>query len=344
MMGDETTASGTIAAVVSRAGGSIDGPESLVDATIPAPGDPTGHDLLVDVRAVSVNPVDVKRRAAGAAGQERVLGWDAAGTVVAVGDEVTLFQPGDEVFYAGSIDRPGSYARRQLVDERIVGRKPTTLDFAHAAALPLTSLTAWEALFDKLRFDAESTGSMLVLGAAGGVGSILIQLVKELTGVRVLATASRPESRQWVESLGADVILDHHAPDFEQQILDAAPVGVDYVFTAQSRGRIPLFTKVVRPFGQIVAIDDERDLDLFALKDKAISWHWEAMFARSRHNWDPIAQHRILESIAELIEAGRLRSTLTRTLSPMNAANLREAHRIVESGGAIGKIVLADSA
>jgi len=344
MTNDKSTASETIAAVVSRAGGSIDEPGSLVDATIPAPGDPTGHDLLVEVRAVSVNPVDVKRRIAGTGGQDRVLGWDAAGTVIAVGDEVTLFHPGDEVFYAGSIDRPGSYARRQLVDERIVGHKPASLDFAHAAAMPLTSLTAWEALFDKLRLDRESTGSMLVLGAAGGVGSILIQLIKALTGVRVLATASRPESRQWVESLGADVILDHHAPDFEERILDAAPGGVDYVFTAQSRGRIPLFTKIVRPFGQIVAIDDERDLDLFALKDKAISWHWELMFARPRHNWDLVAQHRILESIAELIEAGRIRSTLTRTLSPMNAANLREAHRIVESGGAIGKIVVADSA
>src|SRR5690606_10182678 len=174
-----------------------------------------------------------------------------------------------------------------------------------------------------------------------GVGSILIQLVKELTGVRVLATASRPESRQWVESLGADVILDHHAPDFEQQILDAAPVGVDYVFTAQSRGRIPLFTKVVRPFGQIVAIDDERDLDLFALKDKAISWHWEAMFARSRHNWDPIAQHRILERIAEFIESARPRSALPWSRSPVNSPNLRERHRIIESGRAVGKIVVA---
>jgi len=344
MTTDETTASETIAAVVSRAGGSIDGPDSLVDATIPAPGEPTGHDLLVDVRAVSVNPVDVKRRAAGSGGQDRVLGWDAAGTVVAVGDEVTLFRRGDEVFYAGSIDRPGSYARRQLVDERIVGHKPAGLDFAHAAALPLTSLTAWEALFDKLRLNDESTGSMLVLGAAGGVGSILIQLVKALTGVRVLATASRPESREWVASLGADVILDHHAPDFDQQVLDAAPGGVDYVFTAQSRGRIPFFTKVVRPFGQIVAIDDERDLDLFALKDKAISWHWELMFARPRHNWDLIAQHRTLERIAELVESGRIRSTSTRTLSPVNAANLREAHRIIESGRAVGKIVVAESA
>jgi zinc-binding alcohol dehydrogenase family protein len=336
---------GAVAAVVSRAGGSIDGPESLVDVSLPAPGLPAGHDVLVDVKAVSVNPVDVKIRASGnRAHKDRVLGWDAAGTVVAVGDEVTRFRPGDEVYYAGSLDRPGSYARRQLVDERIVGHKPTSLGFAEAAALPLTALTAWEALSDKLRLGADSTGTMLVLGAAGGVGSILIQLVKALTDVRVIATASRTETRTWVEGLGADVIVDHRAPDLDRQVLAAAPGGVDYVFTAQSKGRIPLFTKVVRPFGHIVAIDDERDLDLIALKDKAISWHWEFMFARARYNWDLSAQHGALEQLARLVDAGRIRTTLTQTLAPLNAASLREAHRIVESGGAIGKIVVADPA
>ena len=344
MTTNQITGHETVAAVVSRAGGPIEGPDSLVDATIPAPGEPTGHDILVAVKAVSVNPVDVKVRASGNRGQkDRVLGWDAAGTVVAVGDEVTLFQPGDEVYYAGSLDRPGSYARQQLVDERIVARKPTSLDHAAAAALPLTAITAWEALFDKLRLDQDSTGTILVLGAAGGVGSILIQLVKALTGVRVIATASRPESRAWVEGLGADVVVDHRASDLDRQILAAAPGGVDDVFTAQSKGRIPLFTKVVRPFGQIVAIDDERDLDVMALKDKAISWHWEFMFARPRHGWDLIAQHRLLARVAELVDAGRLRTTLTQTLTPLDAASLREAHRIVESGRAVGKIVVADT-
>ena len=332
----------TVDAVVTRAGGPVDAPESLVDARIPAPGNPTAHDLLVEVRAVSVNPVDVKVRAATRSGNERILGWDAAGTVLRVGEQVTLFRPGDEVFYAGSLDRPGSYSRQQLVDERIVARKPASLDFAQAAALPLTAITAWEALFDKLRLSAESTGTMLVLGSAGGVGSILIQLVKALTGLRVIGTASRPESAEWVSGLGADVVLDHRDPELAARIRAVAPEGVDFVFTAQSKGRVPLFTQVVRPFGQIVAIDDEHDLPLYALKDKAISWHWEFMFARPRHGWDLIAQHDLLERIAELVDAGRIRTTLTRTLTPIDAASLREAHRIVESGRAVGKIVVAE--
>ncbi|MDC4233741.1 zinc-binding alcohol dehydrogenase family protein [Actinomyces sp. B33] len=332
----------TIPAVVSRAGGRLDGPDSLVDATIAAPGAPTGHDLVVEVQAVSVNPVDVKVRASGnSGGEERVLGWDASGTVLAVGEDVTLFRPGDEVFYAGSLERPGSYAAQQLVDERIVGPKPSTLTHAEAAALPLTSITAWEALFDKLGLTVDSTGSLLVLGAAGGVGSILIQLAKALTGVRVIATASRPESRAWVEALGADAVVDHGADDLDQQILAASPGGVDYVFTSQSKGRIPLFTEVVRPFGEIVAIDDERDLDLLALKSKAISWHWELMFTRPRYGYDLEAQHRALTRIAELVDAGRIRTTLTQALAPLDAARLREAHRIVETGHAVGKIVVS---
>jgi zinc-binding alcohol dehydrogenase family protein len=339
MLTEQTDRSSMIEAIVTRRGGSIDSPDSLVDAQVAAPGAPTGHDLLVEVKAVSVNPVDVKIRAAGPRGGERILGWDAAGTVLRVGEEVTMFRPGDDVYYAGSLDRPGSYTRRQLVDERIVARKPASLSFAEAAALPLTAITAWEALFDKLRLNAESTGTILVIGAPGGVGSILIQLVKTLTSVRVLATASRPESKEWVEKLGADVVLDHRDPDLAGQILAAVPGGVDYVFTANSRGRIPLLTRVVRPFGQIVAIDDERDLDFYALKDKAISWHWEFMFARPRHGWDLIAQHDLLERLAQLVDSGRIRTTLTRSLSPINAANLREAHRMVESGGAVGKIV-----
>lgn len=243
---------------------------------------------------------------------------------------------------ATQLRRPGSYAAQQLVDERIVGPQPTTLGYAEAAALPLTGITAWEALFDKLGLTEDSAGTLLVLGAAGGVGSILIQLAKALTGVRVIGTASRPESRAWVESLGADVIVDHTAADLERQILAAAPGGVDYVFTSQSRGRIPLFTKVVRPFGEIVAIDDERDLDYLALKDKAISWHWELIFTRPRYGYDLEAQHRALTRIAELVDAGRIRTTLTRTLTPIDADRLREAHRIVETGHAIGKVVVAD--
>lgn len=340
-MPDLDTEPETIAAVVSRSGGPLDGPGSLVDSRIPAPGTPTGHDLLVEVRAVSVNPVDVKVRASGNRTRaDRVLGWDASGIVLATGREATLFQPGDEVFYAGSLDRPGTYAARHLVDERIVGRKPTTLSHPEAAALPLTAITAWEALFDKLRFTADSSGTLLVLGAAGGVGSILIQLAKVLTGLTVIATASRAASQEWVRSLGADVVLDHHEPGLAAQVLAIAPGGVDAVFSPRSAGRIPLFTKVVRPFGQIVAIDDEHDLDLYALKDKAITWHWEFMFARPRHGYDLAAQHDLLDRIAGLVEAGRIRTTLTSRLSPINAASLREAHAAVETGHSIGKIVV----
>ncbi|MDO5065606.1 MAG: zinc-binding alcohol dehydrogenase family protein [Actinomyces bowdenii] len=345
-MSDDHTANAPTAAstpaVVSRAGGPLGHPGSLVDTRIPAPQAPTGHDLLVEVRAVSVNPVDVKVRASkNRDAAERVLGWDAVGTVLAVGEEVRLFRPGDEVFYAGAIERPGSYAGQQLVDERIVGPKPSSLDDAQAAALPLTAITAWEALFDKLGLSQDSTGTLLVLGAAGGVGSILIQLAKALTGLRVIATASRPESQQWVRSLGADAVVDHSAQDLDALILKEAPDGVDYVFTPQSRGRIPLLTRVVRPFGEIVAIDDERDLDLFALKSRSISWHWELMFTRSRHGYDLEAQHDILTRIAGLIDEGRIRTTATRVLTPISAETLREAHRLIETGHTTGKIVLS---
>lgn len=334
----------TIPAVVSRAGGALEGPDSLIDAEIPAPEAPTGHDILVEVKAVSVNPVDVKVRAGGGTStDDRILGWDASGTVVAVGEDVTLFQPGDDVYYAGSLERSGTYAKYQLVDERIVGNKPKTLNHAEAAALPLTTITAWEALFDKLRLTAEDTGTLLVLGGAGGVGSILIQLAKTLTGVRVIATASREESRTWVESLGADVVVDHSADDFEQQILQAAPERVDYVFTPQSKGRMPLFESVTRPFGQIVAIDDEGDLDFMSLKGKAISWHWEFMFARPRHGWNLIAQHNLLNAVAERIDAGQIRTTLTRTYSPLDATQLRRAHADVETGHVAGKVVVAEA-
>jgi len=342
MTSAHTSLTGTMRAVVSRSGGPVAGALSLVDTHIPAPAAPTGHDLLVDVRAVSVNPVDVKLRAAGGdTTEDRVLGWDASGTVVAVGEQVTLFEPGDDVYYAGTLDRPGTYAAQHLVDERIVGHKPTTLTHAEAAALPLTTITAWEALFDKLRLRKESTGTLLVLGGAGGVGSILIQLAKALTDVRVIATASRAQSREWVHELGADAVVDHGAPDLEDQILQLAPGGVDYVFTPQSRGRMPLFVAVTRPFGQIVAIDDEKDLDFAALKGKSISWHWEFMFARPLHRWDLLAQHDLLDAVAGHVDAGRLRTTLTRTYTPLDAKQLRRAHTDVETGHVVGKVVVA---
>lgn len=337
-----TTLPATMPAIVTRSGGALTTPGSLVDAEIPTPGMPTEHDILVEVHAVSVNPVDVKVRATGAGG-ERVLGWDASGTVVAVGADVVGLSPGDEVYYAGSIERPGSYARYQLADARIAARKPLTLSHAEAAALPLTAITAWEGLVDKLRLGETSTGSLLVLGGAGGVGSMVIQLAKALTGLTVIATASRPESREWALSLGADAVVDHAAPDLAEQIRAVAPGGVDAVFSTQTRGRIPLLVDVVRPFGQIVAIDDEKDLDLFALKAKSLSWHWELMFVRPRTGWDISAQGTLLARVAELADAGRVRTTLTREITPFSAASLREAHALVESGRMIGKVVVSDA-
>ncbi len=323
----------------------LDDPQSLIAREVPRPLlEP--HDLLVDVKAVSVNPVDVKQRARAAAHGFRVLGYDAAGVVVETGSAVTLFEKGDQVYYAGALDRPGSNAQLQAVDERIVGRKPASLSFADAAALPLTTLTAYEALFDTLRLDPSSEGTLLIVGAAGGVGSIMIQLAKvKAPGVRIIGTASRPETVAWVTELGADAVVDHRG-DLAENVLAVAPEGVDWIFTAASDkpGAVAAYVKISKPFGQIVAIDDPHHLDVVSLKGKALSWHWEFMFARSRHHSaDMIAQHRILNEVAELLDEGRVRSTVTQRFSPIDPAQLREAHRIVESGRAIGKVVVFDA-
>jgi zinc-binding alcohol dehydrogenase family protein len=331
----------TIDAVVTRSGGDLANPESLIDAQLPVP-QATGRDLLVDVRAISVNPVDVKVRASHSpSGKDRVLGWDASGVVVAVGPDASLFTVGDEVYYAGDLTRDGSYATHQVVDERIVGRKPRTLSHPEAAALPLTTITAWEGLFDKLRLDATSAGTLLVVGGAGGVGSILIQLAKKLTSLRVIATASRPESQAWAREMGADEVVDHSA-DLEAQVRRVAPDGVEYIFTSQTQGKLPVFNAVIKPFGQIVAIDDEKDLDISSLKSKSVSWHWEFMFARSMHQApDMVRQHELLNRVADLVDEGDLRTTLTETLSPFSADTVRRAHAIVEAGHAIGKVVIS---
>jgi NADPH:quinone reductase len=316
---------------------------SLVPTTIPEPV-PGPYDLLVEVRAVSVNPVDVKLRGgAEPDGGVRVLGFDASGTVRAVGDAVSLFSPGDDVFYAGAIDRPGSNAELQLVDERIVGRKPTSMSHTDAAALPLTAITAWESLFDKLRIAPDATGTLLVVGGAGGVGSVAIQLVRALLpGVRVVATASRTESEAWVRNLGAHDVVDHHG-DLVAQVLDIAPDSIDWILTTNSSGQLPVYERMLRPFGQIVAIDDPDQVDVVALKSKALTWHWEFMFARSLHAAaDMIRQHEILDEVADLVDAGRIRGTATTVLRPITAETLREAHRLVESGRVIGKVVVTD--
>ena len=314
-------------------------PESLVTEQVPVP-ELRPHDLLVEVEAVSVNPVDVKLRAGAPSGGFRVLGFDAAGIVRGIGADVTLFQPGDEVFYAGSIDRPGTNQRLHVVDERIVGRKPSALSFADAASLPLTGITAWEALFDRLRLTPESTGKLLVVGATGGVGSILLQLAEALLpGVTVIATASDPERDSWVRGLGAEHTVNHRG-DLAAQALALAPDGVDWVFTAHSEGQIDTYARIVRPFGHIVAIDDG-PRDVSPLKAKSTAWHWEFMFTRPLHQTpDLVEQHRLLNQIADLADQGRVRPTTTRTITPIDAATLREAHEAVESGRVTGKIVL----
>ena len=313
----------------------ISDPSSLLDLDVPAPA-PGDHDLLVRVKAVSVNPVDVKVRAGSDPGGEpRILGFDAAGVVERVGAAVTLFRPGDEVWYAGSIARPGTNSELHLVDERITGRKPASLDFAEAAALPLTALTAWESLFDRLRLTAASTGRLLVLGAAGGVGAILVQMARQLTGLEVIGTASRPETRQYVLDRGAHRVVDHHG-DLVAQL----PGGVDYVFSPHSAGMIDTFERILRPYGAVVAIDEPAGLDLVALKSKSIAWHWELMFTRSLHDPESTAQHEILDQVAELVDKGVLHTTLTTRLDRIDAANLRRAHAAVEAGSAIGKTVL----
>ncbi|QFI65548.1 zinc-binding alcohol dehydrogenase family protein [Sinorhizobium alkalisoli] len=332
-------------AVAYRTSQPITAETSLIDVELPTPT-AEGHDLLVEVRAVSVNPVDVKVRAGvePEPGQPKVLGWDAAGVVKAVGREVTLFRPGDEVFYAGAIDRPGTNAEFHLVDERIVGHKPKSLDFAAAAALPLTAITAWETLFDRVRVNDPVPGAanaVLIVGGAGGVGSIAIQLLRALTDLTVIATASRPETREWALTLGAHHVLDHGRPlaaEIDQLALGAPA----FVFsTTHTERHIDEIVKLIAPLGRFALIDDPAVLDVMPFKRKSVSTHWEMMFARSLFKTpDMIEQHKLLHRVAELVDAGKIRTTLTETLGPINAATLKKAHRMVETGRTRGKLVL----
>jgi zinc-binding alcohol dehydrogenase family protein len=331
-------------AVVYREAVPLASPEALTDTTLPDP-EPSGHELLVEVHSVSVNPVDTKIRSGVLPPpvEPRVLGWDAAGVVRAVGDKVTLFKPGDAVMYAGSLLRPGTNSELHLVDERIVGPKPASLSFEEAAALPLTSVTAWELLFDRLqvREGKDPIGILLVIGGAGGVGSILIQLARQLTGLTVVATASRPETREWVRALGAHHVIDHTQPMPEQ----LREIGIDEVeFVASlthTDQHLPEIAEALAPQGKLGLIDDPEMLDVPILKPKSISLHWELMYTRSMFQTpDMIEQHCILVRVAELVDAGVLRTTLTDNFGTINAANLRRAHALIESGKARGKIVL----
>ncbi|WP_194786062.1 zinc-binding alcohol dehydrogenase family protein [Actinomyces haliotis] len=315
-------------------------PASLVEREVELP-EPGPHDLVVAVEAVSVNPIDTKARRAQPSGGFRVLGFDAAGTVAAVGSEVTLFGVGDEVAYAGQVNRDGSNARLQLVDERIVGRRPSGLSWEEAASLPLTTLTAWESVMDRLGLTEASEGTLLVIGATGGVGVVLLQLAEALLpGVRVIATASDDERAALVRELGAEEVVDHHG-DLAEQVEALAPDGVDWVFTSHSEDMAETLARIVKPFGEVVAIDVAPG-NLEALKSKAITWHWESMFTRAVFGTPDVAeQHAILERLADLVEEGRVRPVIQERVSPISAATLRAAHERIESGRTLGKIVLS---
>ena len=319
---------------------------SLIDITLPLPK-PQARDLLVQVSAVSVNPVDTKVRSPKNKVEEnyRVLGWDAVGKVVAVGDHVELFSPGDEVYYAGDITRPGSNSQYQLIDERIVGRKPKSLSDAEAAALPLTGITAAEGLFERLEISEEASKgkTLLIIGGAGGVGSIAIQLAKQITGLKIIATASRADSADWCRSLGADIVVDH-SQDFAKEIRSKGIHYVDYIFCLNTTARHwENMADLIAPQGKLCSIvEPEAAIDLNLLKSKSASFTWEFMFTRSMYKThDMIEQHHILNRIADLIDAQKIKTSLNKVLSPINAANLRAAHEEIEAGKTIGKIVLS---
>jgi len=323
----------------------IDDPDSLLDVEIgtPVPGD---RDLLVEIKAVAVNPVDtkVRKRAQPAEGDIAVLGFDAAGVVVGAGPKTELFKPGDEVFYAGSLVRPGTNAQFHLVDERIAGRKPKSLNFAQAAALPLTGITAWEMLFDRLgvkKNDAADRRSLLLVGGAGGVGSIAIQIARKLTSLTVIATASRPETAAWCRELGAHHVVDHGKPMPEQlRALGFAHCDLVVSLTATD-AHLAAMAEIVAPQGRFGLIDDPKSLDATLFKRKSVSLHWEFMFTRPMFGTPDIAaQHALLDEISALVDRGEIRTTLSENFGAINAANLKRAHALIESGRARGKIVL----
>ncbi|MEQ1106539.1 zinc-binding alcohol dehydrogenase family protein [Acinetobacter seifertii] len=330
-------------AVAYQKAGPITSPEVLVDIELDTPV-AEGHDLLVRVQAISVNPVDTKiRKNVSAESGWKVLGWDAVGVVEATGDKVTQFKVGDVVWYAGALNRQGSNSELQLVDERIVGHKPKTLEATEAAALPLTAITAWEMLFDRLQVPktAPANTTILVIGGAGGVGSITIQLLKQLTNLTIITTASRPETKEWVKQLGADYVLDHReplAPQIKQLGLNAP----SYVFsTTQTDQHLSDIVELIAPQGHFGLIDDPEQLDIKPFKSKSVSVHWEFMFTRSMFQTaDMQKQSELLNEVSKLVEEGKIKTTVTEVLSPINAENLKQIHQQIESGKTKGKIVL----
>lgn len=318
----------------------IEDPASLVDLELPEP-QPQGRDLLVEVAAISVNPADTKRRRntpAPADDSPLILGWDAAGTVLETGKEASLFKPGDRVFYAGAANRPGCNSQRHLVDERLVGPMPRNLGFAEAAAMPLTALTAWEMLFDRFGIPEQggAGNTLLVVGGAGGVGSMAIQIARQMTGLTVVATASRPETRQWCLDLGAHQVLDHGRP-LAAQIRDVPHV---FITTAIDQ-HLPVIDQVLAPQGHVGLIESPKPFEMRPLMQKSTTLHWELMFTRSLFGTaDMIRQHEILTAVSGLVEAGRLRTTLTEVVGPIDAATLRRTHARIEAGRTRGKLVL----
>lgn len=317
--------------------------DALIEIDLPDPR-PRHRDLLIEVKAVAVNPVDVKlRRRADPVGEPRVLGFDAAGIVRAIAPDVARFGIGDEVWYAGAINRPGADAELQLVDARIVGRKPRKLSWAEAAAMPLTAITAWEMLFDRLdvRRISETGKTLLIIGGAGGVGSMAIQLARQLTSLNIIATASRDETREWCLSLGAHQVINH-ARNIPAQLAELGHKCVDYVFSTNATDRHwPAIVRAVMPQGRVGVIDDPEPIDARDLKQKSASLHWEMMFTRSLYETaDILEQSNLLNTVANLVDQGTLRTTMTEHFGRITAANLIRAHAMVESGRARGKIVL----
>ena len=321
----------------------VENKNSLQDIELKMP-EATGKDILVEVKAISVNPVDykVRRRIKPEDGAWKIIGWDAAGVVKATGEAVTLFNVGDEVWYAGDLTRPGSYAQFQCVDESIVGRKPKSLSFGEAAALPLTTLTAWELLFDRMQVDKNAADkSILVIGAAGGVGSVMVQLLKELTTLKITGTASRPETVSWLRNLGVDHIINHRNKLSEEFTAQNLP-GPDYVVSLNATGQhINEIVKVIQPQGKFGFIDDPETLNMMPFKTKAVSTHIEFMFTRSMFQTpDRIEQHHILNEVSKLIDEGVIKTTVGEHFGKITAENLRRAHALLESQKAKGKIVL----
>lgn len=324
----------------------IDNSESLIDLVLEKPK-ATGRDILVQVKAIAVNPVDYKVRSPKGKVEEnpKILGWDVSGIVEEVGEDCTLFQPGDEVYYAGDFTRQGGNSEFHLIDERIVGRKPISLNFSEAASLPLTSITAYESLFERLMISQNKEDnkdkSILIIGAGGGVGSIAVQLAKTV-GLTVIGTASRPESAEWVKDKGADFIINHYEA-FEPQLKSLNMNHVNYILCLHSTEKHwGNMAESIAPQGKICSIvETNESLNLTLLKSKSVMFAWETMFTKSMYQTDDmISQHHLLNHVAELVDNDVIHATVNKRLSPINAENLREAHAWLETGAAIGKVVL----